>query len=369
MTPEEAQAEAAAKAANTGGGVMGMVRPRRMSSALVGGSGKKALLDSLPGDRKDKADKEKDKEREKKKAAARPSSSEGVVVENPKTPLQRKRATIHGAMHSFPTMDPPSPAREPLSHGHSQPQQIPSTVQVVAPGGQVVAQQQVPPSRNTAEGPISPPRSRTVSSSGSFVDGMREFLMLRRTFTKSAENVAAVQAAALAAEAPNPIYAVGAGLTNTRSEEVLAARAKAKATSTPTLANGEDDGLYSLGAGITNTNTVKRKHKTSLRASAAGMVAALTKRRTRSGQAPLSALTFTPLSEKEQENQAARSQTARSRSNEWYHPVPAVRNAPNRGMLGAELYTTPALRVQPSPVAEEGKFADFGDEVYDEERY
>ena len=369
MTPEEAkaEAEAKAKAANASGGVMGMVRPRRMSSALVSG---KSLLDSLPGDRKDKADKDK-----KKVAAAavavRPSSSEGVIEVPNKTPLQRKRATIHGAMHAFPSMDaPPSPGpRESSSqsaHGHSQ-------VQVVAPSGQVVArthEAQVARAHEaqviarTHEGPISPPRStpprsRTVSSSGSFADGVREFLMLRRTYTKSAENVAAVQAAQ--AEAPTPVYAVGAGLTNTRSEGELV-RAKSKGSPTP-----NDDELYSLGAGITNTTIPKRKHKTSLRG-AVGALAAMTKRRPRSGQAPLSALTFTPLPEKEQA-EPARSQTARSRSNEWYHPVPAVRGAPNRGMLGAELYSPPTFRVQPSPVAEEGRFADFGDEVYDEERY
>ncbi|KAG8692290.1 hypothetical protein FRC08_009870 [Ceratobasidium sp. 394] len=60
-----------------------------------------------------------------------------------------------------------------------------------------------------------------------------------------------------------------------------------------------------------------------------------------------------------------RTQTARSRSNEWYHPVPALRA--DRAKLGADL-CTPTLRVQPSPVAEEGIFSEF-DGVYDEERY
>lgn len=275
------------------------------------------------------------------------------------------------------------------AHGHSY------AVQVVAPGGQVIHNGQAPKpqppnaqqpaaqvnrngSTTSQRGPISPPRSRTVSSSGSFADGMRE-LFTRRTFTKSAENVAVTSAHA---NAPTPVYSVGAGLSNTRSEEGLAphVRPKAKASSAPALADPEA-GLYSLGAGITNTTTPPRKPKVSTTGRSPGSggktgggllgsLAAFTKRRTRSGAAPLSALTFTPLNEKDSPTSEDRySQAARSRSNEWYHPVPAIRGPPNRGMLGAELYTHPALRLQPSPVAEEGMFADFGDEVYDEERY
>lgn len=389
---------------------MGKGRPRRTSSALVGRQ--KSLLDALPGDRSGK-EKEKEKEKEKKKAGVRSASPEGIGlesesqgteegagVEQGKTPLQRKRATIHGAMQTFPTMGPPSPAGEPerrhvrgqshSAHGHGH------AVQVVAPVRQVVHTGQAPPkpqapsaqqpsgkvnrngSNASQRGPISPPRSRTVSSSGSFADGMRE-LFMRRTFIKSAENVAVTSAHA---NVPTPVYSVGAGLSNTRSDDGLAphVRPKAKASSTPALADPEG-GLYSLGAGITNTNASPRKQKisTTSRTQGAGgkngggflgTLAALTKRRTRSGAAPLSALTFTPLNEKGPPAGEERySQAARSRSNEWYHPVPAIRGPPNRGMLGAELYTHPALRLQPSPVAEEGMFADFGDEVYDEERY
>lgn len=199
---------------------------------------------------------------------------------------------------------------------------------------------------------------------------MRELFNLRRTFIKSAENVAVP-----IPNGPNPIYSVGAGLTNTRSDEVLVPKSKPKpkASSAPALVqDAENGGLYSLGAGITNTTTPpKRKNKPSLSGRAPNLFTALTKRRTRtSGAAPLSALTFTPLNEKDLVNDAdvMHTNTARSRSNEWYHPVPALR-APSRGMLGADLYTAPALRVQPSPVAEEGMFADFDDEVYNEERY
>ncbi|KAG8704514.1 hypothetical protein FRC09_003483 [Ceratobasidium sp. 395] len=381
--PEDSAGPKSAGTALGGGGMMGKVRPRRTSSALVGRH--KSLLDALPNS----------KEKEKKKV--RPAS-EGVVVEpkkeeegagedggEEKTPLQRKRASIHGAMQAFPKMDPPSPAREPHA------------VQVVAPSGQVIhpsanstpqgdpatvsAQAQADVRRNGSTGsqaqslnkgkPISPPRSRTVSSSGSFADGMRELFSLRRTFIKSAENVAVANAIA---NGPNPIYSVGAGLTNTRSDEMLVARAKpkTKASSAPVLMEEPDNGLYSLGAGITNTTLpTRRKNKPSLSGRAPNLLAALTKRRTRTaGAAPLSALTFTPLSEKDiVETDMIHTQAARSRSNEWYHPVPALRGGvPDRSKLGADL-CTPAVRVRPSPVVEESMFGDFGDDVYDEERY
>ncbi|KAB5595311.1 RhoGEF domain containing protein [Ceratobasidium theobromae] len=325
VTPEEAAAQAEAAAAKSANGVMSMVRPRRMSSALVNGRPK--LADAAL-DRKDK-----------KKPDVRPSSSEGVAVD--KTPLQRKRATIHGAMHAFPSMDSPTPESEPLS------QSVPALSSMA----------------QAAPGPISPPRSRTVSSSGSFVEGMRELLSLRRMYSKSVENMAL----AAIPHAPNPIYAVGAGLTNTRSHDGLA-RANGLAAATTTSTSTREPELYSLGAGITNTSTIGRKRIKSLRSSSGsilGSIAAFTKRRSKTGQAPLSALTFTPLSQKNQVDE--RAQTARSRSNEWYHPVPACR-APTRGMLGPDLYTQ-RTRVHPSPVAEEGRFATFGDEVYDENRY
>ncbi|KAG9094290.1 hypothetical protein FRC06_010939 [Ceratobasidium sp. 370] len=152
----------------------------------------------------------------------------------------------------------------------------------------------------------------------------------------------------------------------------LVAKTKPKASSAPALVPDTGPGLYSLGAGITNTTTPpRRKSKPSFSGRAPNLFAALTRRRTRTaGAAPLSALTFTPLSEKDLVDEAGvvHAHTARSRSNEWYHPVPALRVAPDRTKLGADL-CPPALRVQPSPVAEEGIFADFGDEVYDEERY
>ncbi|KAG8745766.1 hypothetical protein FRC10_007027 [Ceratobasidium sp. 414] len=366
--PEDPAGPKSAGAA-LGGGVMSKVRPRRTSSTLVGRH--KSLLDALPG-----------KEKEKKKA--RPAS-EGVVVEakkdgsgdaeGGKTPLQRKRATIHGATQPFPTTDPPSPAGEPHA------------VQVVAPSGQVIhrstgngvqgdpavsTQAQVDVRRNGSTGSQSQEsgkRSRTVSSSGSFADGVRELFTLRKTFVKSAENVAVATAITMG---PTPIFTVGAGLTNTRSDETLVAKTKPKASSAPALVPDTGAGLYSLGAGITNTTTPpRRKTKPSFSGRAPNLFAALTRRRTRTaGPAPLSALTFTPLSEKDLVDQAdmMRAQTARSRSNEWYHPVPALRVASDRAKLGADL-CAPTLRVQPSPVAEEGVFADFGDEVYDEERY
>ncbi|QRV87491.1 PHD finger protein rhinoceros [Ceratobasidium sp. AG-Ba] len=367
----------------------GVVAAPKSAGAGLGGSSVGSVMVPFGGCAPGK---EKEKDKDKKKV--RPAS-EGVVVEakkeattastgqgeGAKTPLQRKRATIHGTT-AFPTMD--SPNNAPEQHA----------VQVVAPTGQALhpttngkgsapgdpaisgsSQTASDMRRNASTGSqktiqsgkqISPPRSRTVSSSGSFADGMRELFNLRRTFIKSAENIAAPPPP----QGPNPVYSVGAGLTNTRSDEVLVPRVKPKpkAGSTPAVVQDVENNpeLYSLGAGITNTTAPPKRQK---KPSFSGRLAVLTKRRTRpAGSTPLSALTFTPLNEKDLVNSPEVSQTARSRSNEWYHPVPALRT-PSRGMLGADLYTPPALRVQPSPVAEEGIFVDFSDEVYSEERY
>ncbi|KAF8709183.1 RhoGEF domain, partial [Rhizoctonia solani] len=399
MTPEEASAAAEKEKEKAANGMMGMVRPRRMSSALVGSKSKSTDKDK-DKDGKEKGsekDKEKDKEKEnkavekeRKKAAAvaRPSSSEGVgsSVNPDKTPLQRKRATIHGAMHAFPSMGPPSPEHEPQSlsvHGHGTPSSqvtlTPSAQQQQQHSQPPVQQQQQPPprppsmhARKASDGPISPPRSRTVSSSGSFVDGMRDFLLLRRAFAKSAENMAL---SAPSHDPPNPIYTVGAGLTNTKSEEGLP-RTKSKSGSVPVP--GQDSELYSLGAGITNAGAPpqpKRKPRISLRSSSAGSAffAQLTGKRksSKNNAAPLSTLTFTPMSEKDkaeyQANQRARE--SRSRSNEYYRRITPNQGQqqagpPNRNMLGAELYSSPSsMRLQPSPVAEESaKFIEEGDE-------
>ncbi|KAF8759904.1 hypothetical protein RHS01_01656 [Rhizoctonia solani] len=328
------------------------------------------------------------KGKEKGGSVARPSSSEGVgsSVNPDKTPLQRKRATIHGAMHAFPSMGPPSPEHEPQSlsvHGHGTPSSqvtlTPSAQQQQQHSQPPVQQQQQPPprppsmhARKASDGPISPPRSRTVSSSGSFVDGMRDFLLLRRAFAKSAENMAL---SAPSHDPPNPIYTVGAGLTNTKSEEGLP-RTKSKSGSVPVP--GQDSELYSLGAGITNAGAPpqpKRKPRISLRSSSAGSAffAQLTGKRksSKNNAAPLSTLTFTPMSEKDkaeyQANQRARE--SRSRSNEYYRRITPNQGQqqagpPNRNMLGAELYSSPSsMRLQPSPVAEESaKFIEEGDE-------
>ncbi|CAE6431748.1 unnamed protein product [Rhizoctonia solani] len=399
MTPEEAAAVAEKEREKAANGMMGMVRPRRMSSALVGNKAKTVEKDK---DKEKEKEKVGDKDKEKKKpvlTVARPSSSEGVVSENgTKTSLQRKRATIHGGMHAFPSMGPPSPERETQSlsaHGHSAPSQIiqPSQVVVQPPPPQPQPQPQPlqqptqpppqqptqplpkPPSMHmrgaSAEGPISPPRSRTVSSSGSFVDGMRDFL-LRRAFAKSAENMALPVPAH---DPPNPVYTVGAGLTNTKSEEGLP-RAAAAAAAKPTKAGSlpvpsQDPGLYALGAGITNTDPPppKRKPRISLRSGSAGSAffARLTgKRESKNGSTPLSSLTFTPMSEKDRAESlaAARARESRSRSNEYYRRIsPNQGGPPNRNMLGAELYSSPSsMRLQPSPVAEESRFSEEADE-------
>ncbi|KAG8691084.1 hypothetical protein FRC11_006907, partial [Ceratobasidium sp. 423] len=362
MTPEEAAAAAEKEKEKAANGMMGMVRPRRMSSALVGKS------KTADKDKDKEKDKEKDKSADKdKKKAVRPSSSEGVVAENPRTALQRKRATIHGAMHTFPSMGPPSPERETQSlsaHGHGTLTQPPVVQQ---PQQQPPQPPPKPPPvhmRGASEGPISPPRSRTVSSSGSFVDGIHNFF-LRRAFAKSAENMALSPPTH---DPPNPIYAVGAGLTNTKSDEGLP-RARAKAGSVPAPGQ-EQPGLYALGAGITNTDAPlpKRKPRISLRSSSTSSIfAQLTgKRKASKTSTPMSGLTFTPLSEKDKaEYQAAmRARESRSRSNEYYRRInPNQGGPPNRNMLGAELYTSPAsMGLHPSPVAEESRFLEEGDD-------
>ncbi|CCO28152.1 hypothetical protein BN14_02144 [Rhizoctonia solani AG-1 IB] len=391
VTPEEAAAAAEKEREKAANGMMGMVRPRRMSSALVGSKSKSADKDKEKEKDKDKEKENKAVEKDKKKAAtvARPSSSEGVApsASLEKTPLQRKRATIHGAMHAFPSMGPPSPDCEPQSlsvHGHGTPstRTTPTPTPTSTPSAQqqhpqppVQKQQPRPPSmhaRKASDGPISPPRSRTVSSSGSFVDGMRDFLFLRRAFAKSAENMAL---SAPTHDPPNPVYTVGAGLTNTKSEEGLP-RTKSKSGSVPVPGQDSSE-LYSLGAGITNTGAVppKRKPRISLRSSSAGssFFAQLTGKRksSKNNPAPMSTLTFTPMSEKDkaeyQANQRARE--SRSRSNEYYRRITPNQGQqqpgpPNRNMLGAELYSSPSsMRLQPSPVAEESaKFLEEGDE-------
>ncbi|CAE6446439.1 unnamed protein product [Rhizoctonia solani] len=381
MTPEEAAAAAEKEKEKAANGMMGMVRPRRMSSALVGGKSKTVEKDKDKEKEREK-DKDKDKggEKEKKKTAAptvvRPSSSEGVVVsgESAKMSLQRKRATIHGAMHAFPSMGPPSPERETQSlsaHGHGTPSSQP-TQAVSQPQPQPPQPPPKPPSMHmrgaSTESPISPPRSRTVSSSGSFVDGMRDFL-LRRAFAKSAENMALP---APANDPPNPVYKVGEGLTNTKSEEGLprtTTTAKAKSGSVPVP--GQE--LYEVGKGITNTETPppKRKPRISLRSSSAGSAffAQLTGKRKSSknnNSTPMSSLTFTPMTAKDKaEYEAAmRARESRSRSNEYYRRIsPNQGGPPNRNMLGAELYSSPSsMRLQPSPVAEESRFLEEGDD-------
>ncbi|KAH7343495.1 hypothetical protein B0J17DRAFT_642587, partial [Rhizoctonia solani] len=366
MTPEEAAAAAEKEKEKTANGMMGMVRPRRMSSALVGGKSK-------TGEKDKEKEKEKDKggEKEKKKAptVVRPSSSEGVVsAENPKTPLQRKRATIHGAMHAFPSMGPPSPERETQSlsaHGHGTPLSQPTQV-VSQPQQQPHQPPPKPPSMHmrgaSTESPISPPRSRTVSSSGSFVDGMRDFL-LRRAFAKSAENMALP---APANDPPNPVYKVGEGLTNTKSEEGLPRTKKAGSVPVP----GQE--LYEVGKGITNTEAPppKRKPRISLRSSSAGSAffAQLTGKRksSKNSSTPMSSLTFTPMTAKDKAEYEAsmRARESRSRSNEYYRRIsPNQGGPPNRNMLGAELYGSPSsMRLQPSPVAEESRFLEEGDD-------
>ncbi|EUC66504.1 tyrosine kinase catalytic domain protein, partial [Rhizoctonia solani AG-3 Rhs1AP] len=371
MTPEEAAAVAEKEREKAANGMMGMVRPRRMSSALVGNKAKTVEKDK---DKEKEKEKVGDKDKEKKKpvlTVARPSSSEGVVSENgTKTSLQRKRATIHGGMHAFPSMDHPTvPGRRPTAaaaSAASAPTTNPASATQPLPK---------PPSMHmrgaSAEGPISPPRSRTVSSSGSFVDGMRDFL-LRRAFAKSAENMALPVPAH---DPPNPVYTVGAGLTNTKSEEGLP-RAAAAAAAKPTKAGSlpvpsQDPGLYALGAGITNTDPPppKRKPRISLRSGSAGSAffARLTgKRESKNGSTPLSSLTFTPMSEKDRAESlaAARARESRSRSNEYYRRIsPNQGGPPNRNMLGAELYSSPSsMRLQPSPVAEESRFSEEADE-------
>lgn len=349
VTPEEAAAAAEKEKEKAANGMMGMVRPRRMSSALVGSKSKTAEKDK---DKEKEKDKDKGAEKEKKKAATptvvRPSSSEGVVVsgEANKTPLQRKRATIHGAMHAFPSMGPPSPERETQSlsaHGHGTPSSQPQVFPQQQPQQQPPQPPPKPPSMHmrgpSGENPISPPRSRTVSSSGSFVDGMRDFL-LRRAFAKSAENMALP---APVNDTPNPVYAVGAGLTNAKSEEGLPRAKKSGSVPVP----GQDaPGLYALGAGITNTDAAppKRKPRISLRSSSAGAAffAQLTGKRksSKNNSTPMSSLTFTPMTEKDKAD---------------YQAAMRARGPPNRNMLGAELYTSPSMGVHPSPVAEESR--------------
>ncbi|CAE6338976.1 unnamed protein product, partial [Rhizoctonia solani] len=355
MTPEEAAAAAEKEREKAANGMMGMVRPRRMSSALVGSKSKTAEKDKDKEKDKEK-DKAGEKEKEKKRTApttvVRPSSSEGVVVvpgePSNKTSLQRKRATIHGGMHAFPSMGPPSPERETKAlsaHGHGTPS---TQVVVAAPVQQAPQPPPKPPSmhmRGASEGPISPPRSRTVSSSGSFVGDVRDFL-LRRAFAKSAENMALP---APVHDPPNPVYTVGAGLTNTKSEEGLPRANPNKSGSVPvpqpSSSSAQAPELYALGAGITNTDPPpKRKPRISLRSSSAGSAffARLTgsKRGSKDSSTPMSSLTFTPMSEKDRtESQAAaRARESRSRSNEYYRRMsPNQGGPPNRNMLGAEL--------------------------------
>ncbi|QRW01664.1 PHD finger protein rhinoceros [Ceratobasidium sp. AG-Ba] len=374
--PEDTGVVAAPKSAGAGlggggvGTVMGIVRPRRTSSALVGRH--KSLLEAaLPG-------KEKEKDKDKKKV--RPAS-EGVVVEakkeatavsnaqgeGAKTPLQRKRATIHGTT-DFPTMDPPNNA--PEQHA----------VQVVAPSGQVLhpttngkssapgdpavsgsSQIASDMRRNASTGsqktiqsgkPISPPRSRTVSSSGSLADGMRELFNFRRTFIKSAENIAAPSPP----QGPNPVYSVGAGLTNTRSDEVLVPRVKPKPKtgSTPAVVQDVENKpeLYSLGAGITNTTTPPKRQKKPVLGACTEFARGIDQTTDSSARIHTTLSAHVYAFERKGFGQRSRGLPDGSLAFE--------RVVPSRSR---------ASYIQQGPVAEEGIFVDFNDEVYSEERY